>query len=179
MSPEQIAGSQVDHCTDIFSLGIILYEMVTGDRPFQGKTPMELAASIMRDQPLRISRPDAPDRVVAAIERCLVMSAGDRMQSAGSLACELRAITLASTSVAGERSKDEGFWVAVLPFKSTGASPELAALAEGLTEEIAAGLSRFWGTARSAWAGWPRPRPRSTTPLGAAGASRTSCWQSR
>lgn len=141
MSPEQIAGARVDHLTDIFSLGIILHEMVTGHRPFQGKTRMELAASILRDQPPRISRPDAPDRLVAAIERCLVKSAGERMQSAGSLAITLRALASSSTSAGGERSKDEGFWVAVLPFKSTGASPELAAIAEGLTEEVAAGLS--------------------------------------
>jgi TolB-like protein len=116
--------------------------MLTGRRPFQGNTQMELAASIMRDQPPRITRANAPDRLVALVEQCLVKSERERVQSAGSLASSLRATARSPASVP-QRPRDEGFWVAVMRFKFSGTSPELAALAEGLTEEIAACLSQF------------------------------------
>ncbi|HJZ13037.1 MAG TPA: serine/threonine-protein kinase, partial [Acidobacteriota bacterium] len=51
MSPEQIQGKRLDHRSDIFSLGIIFYEMITGRRPFHGDTSAELISSIMRDTP--------------------------------------------------------------------------------------------------------------------------------
>jgi serine/threonine protein kinase len=52
MSPEQITGAEVDHRSDIFSLGILLYEMITGVRPFSGQSHAELASAILRDVPL-------------------------------------------------------------------------------------------------------------------------------
>ena len=147
MSPEQISGAAVDQRTDIFSLGIILYEMTTGRRPFDGKSSAELAASILRDAIPAVTKPDVPANLVKLIEHCLAKKAGDRIQTAQLLATSLRAVKLETAPSAGDPAiarKDEGFWVAVSPFKFTGASPELAALAEGLSEEIVAGLSRFY-----------------------------------
>ncbi len=51
MSPEQVQGRAVDHRTDIFSLGVILYEMASGRRPFEGRSTAELVSSILRDTP--------------------------------------------------------------------------------------------------------------------------------
>jgi len=147
MSPEQISGAAVDQRTDIFSLGIILYEMTTGRRPFDGKSSAELAASILRDTIPAVTKLDVPANLVKLIEHCLAKKAGDRIQTAQLLATSLRAVRLETAPSAGDPAiarKDEGFWVAVSPFKFTGASPELAALAEGLSEEIVAGLSRFY-----------------------------------
>jgi TolB-like protein len=142
MSPEQISGAAVDHRTDIFALGTVLYEMLTGARPFQGTTQMQLAASILRDPMPAIVKPGVPGALVDLIARCLAKNVHDRVSSARVLARELQLIR-GGSAPAASANIPEGFWVAVAAFKSTGASAELAALAEGLTEEIIAGLSRF------------------------------------
>ena len=160
MSPEQIAGRTIDHRTDIFSLGIILYEMSTGRRPFVGTSSAELASAILRDTPPLITevRPDLPADLASIIQRCLEKSVADRFQSAREIRNELRGVNAGGPSVrtsttsssrtaaeadSGVARADEGFWVAVLPFKYSGANAELTALAEGLSEDIVTGLSRF------------------------------------
>ncbi|HSF18899.1 MAG TPA: protein kinase [Vicinamibacteria bacterium] len=160
MSPEQISGRAVDHRTDIFSLGVILYEMATGRRPFLGSSSAELASSILRDtpRPLDELRSDLPAGLAKAIGRCLEKSAADRLRSARDMRDGLRDATAEAPSIqavevpvsrstaaadSGAARADEGFWVAVLPFKYKGANADVAALAEGLSEEIVTGLSRF------------------------------------
>jgi TolB-like protein/Tfp pilus assembly protein PilF len=159
MSPEQVSGRAADHRTDIFSLGIILYEMASGRRPFQGTSSAELISSILRDKPPVVTelRADLPRDLGRLIRRCLEKDTRDRLQSARDLYNELKALrgefasaaTAPATSRAmapadsGATRAEEGFWVAVLPFKYSGNVAELAALAEGLTEDIVTGLSRF------------------------------------
>jgi serine/threonine protein kinase len=144
MSPEQVSGSAVDQRTDIFSLGVVFYEMLTGRRPFQGKSRMDLAASILRDTPPGIAKVDAPFEFVQLIEQCLATGVGERIQSAQLLARALREIKHGSIStVPAPRRGEEGFWVAVLPFQSRGGDSSVPALAEGITAEIITGLSRF------------------------------------
>jgi TolB-like protein len=143
MSPEQISGAVVDHRTDIFALGTILYEMLTGGRPFLGTTHMQLAASILRDPMPAISKPQVPGGLSDLVERCLTKNPDERLASVRLLAKGLQSIDVASGPLSMATPAFEGFWVAVAPFKCTGSSDELGALAEGLTEEIIAGLSRF------------------------------------
>jgi len=159
MSPEQVTGRAVDHRTDIFSLGILLYEMATGQRPFQGHSPAELASSILRDTPPPVTdvRADLPGGLARIIRRCLEKEPRHRVQTARDVANEFRdfgrqpsALPVAavepvrsSAPDSGAARAEEGFWVAVLPFKCRGASAELEALAEGLSEDIVTGLSRF------------------------------------
>ena len=130
MSPEQISGSTVDHRTDIFSIGLLLYEMATGRRPFQGRTHAELAASILRDAPSSLSGTHVPSSVATLVERCLAKRAGDRIQDARGLASELRAVTRSSATAASRPS------IAVLPFANLSADKEQEYFSDGLAEEI-------------------------------------------
>jgi serine/threonine protein kinase/Tol biopolymer transport system component len=91
MSPEQVQGKAVDHRSDVFSLGILLYEMVTGDRPFQGDTPAEVASSILREAPEPVTdrKADLPRDLGKIIRRCLEKEPRKRFQSTLDLANEL------------------------------------------------------------------------------------------
>jgi TolB-like protein len=145
MSPEQIRGSAIDQRTDIFSLGTLLYQLASGHRPFKGHSAAELASAILRDtpQPLRDLRADLPVGLERVIQRCLQKCAADRFPSAQELCNALRSTATSSVADSGAARAEEGFWVAVLPFQYSGANAEITSLAEGLTEDIVTGLSRF------------------------------------
>lgn len=144
MSPEQIAGRRVDHRSDLFSLGIIFYEMPTGTKPFQGKSGTELAASILRDPIPPMIKPGVPAESVKLIEECLAKGVGERIQTARALLDRLRSAGQSGKYAIRRGVADDAFWVAVLPFNCAGANPELMALAEEMTEDIVTGLSRFF-----------------------------------
>jgi TolB-like protein len=172
MSPEQIEVKIVDHRTDVFSLGVLLYEMATGDRPFQGESSPALMSSILKDVPQSVveMRTDLPRHLGRVIGRCLEKDRCDRYQTARDVFNELKALRRESSSSIGatapsqpgaedsspQRAQqssdlgptgsvrhDEGFWVAVLPFQCRAADTAVEALADGLTEDILTGLSRF------------------------------------
>jgi TolB-like protein/Tfp pilus assembly protein PilF len=153
MSPEQVSGRAVDHRTDVFSLGVVLYEMASGRRPFQGSSTAELASAILRDAPPVVTelRPELPPELGRIIRRCLERDPRQRLQTARDVGNELRELERSPSAASrpsvrvdsGASRREEGFWVAVLPFKHRGADPGVEALAEGLTEEIVTGLSRF------------------------------------
>jgi TolB-like protein len=145
MSPEQVEGRMIDHRTDIFSLGTLLYEMATGQKPFQGRSSAELAAAILRDtpRPLGELRAGVPDGLCQVIQRCMQKNAEDRFQSARDVLSGLRGAATAKAEGSSAARAEDGFWVAVLPFEYRGANAEIAALCEGLSEDIVTGLSRF------------------------------------
>ncbi len=91
MSPEQAQGKPLDHRTDIFSMGTVLYEMATGRRPFQGGSSVELASSILKDTPAPISEvnPALPRDLGRIIRHCLEKAPRQRFQTALDLKYEL------------------------------------------------------------------------------------------
>jgi serine/threonine protein kinase len=94
MSPEQVAGRPVDHRTDIFSLGAVLGEMVTGQRTFKRPTAAETMAAIIQDDPPPASslNPAVPANLDRIIQRCLEKSPAARFQSASDLAFALSTV---------------------------------------------------------------------------------------
>jgi Tol biopolymer transport system component len=91
MSPEQAEGRMVDPRSDIFSLGIIFYEMATGERPFQGETKISLISSILRDTPRSVNEINQalPRHLGRIIKHCLAKDPGRRYQSAVDLRNDL------------------------------------------------------------------------------------------
>ncbi|MBZ0266668.1 protein kinase, partial [bacterium] len=92
MSPEQLRGRDVDHRSDLFSLGILLYEVATGARPFAGESSADLVSSILKDTPPPITdtRPDLPPQLAHVVARCLEKDPDRRHASAADIRDELR-----------------------------------------------------------------------------------------
>jgi serine/threonine protein kinase len=87
MSPEQAEGKPLDHRSDIFSLGVLLYELATGERPFSGDTNMSTLSAILKDTPRSVTdvRPDVPRDLARIIKRALVKDPEHRCQTAKDL----------------------------------------------------------------------------------------------
>jgi len=94
MSPEQAAGREVDHRSDIFSLGCILYEAVSGRRAFSGNSSIDTLHKIIHDdpQPLRELDPDVPPELQRIVRKCLAKDPDERYQSAKDMAIDLRTL---------------------------------------------------------------------------------------
>jgi eukaryotic-like serine/threonine-protein kinase len=168
MSPEQVEGKRVDHRTDLFSLGAVLFEMVTGKRAFEGNSLAALAAVIHKDPPSASSlRPEVPATLVELIRHCLAKGPGERTQSARDVLSGLEAqaivpprraaplaawaiaalllmvVVIAGLAILQRTGGGRIHSVAVLPFTSDGSATEAAYLASGLTDGLIAQLAQI------------------------------------
>ncbi len=142
MSPEQARGEDVDHRTDIWSLGVVLYEMLTGRRPFSGDRDMAVIYSILNtdyERPTRL-RADLPVELDECMHKMLAKRRDDRYGSALEVAGDLFALlgiadsgSLTRSIAAATRSQPS---VAVLPFANLSADLEQEYFCDGMAEEI-------------------------------------------
>lgn len=141
MSPEQVQGKPLDHRSDIFSLGVMLYELATGDRPFKGETQAELISSILRDKPREITdvRVDLSDHFGRIVRRCLEKDPTRRYQTALDLRLELEDLQRSGSDESVKRAPS----VAVLPFADMSPEKDQDYFCEGIAEELINGLGRI------------------------------------
>jgi eukaryotic-like serine/threonine-protein kinase len=107
MSPEQVLGQATDERSDLFTLAVIVYEMLTGRHPFSGGAPAEVLASITTRTPpsVRITHSDLPKELDAAFQRGLAKDRARRHQSAATLAADLRRALAAIDARAGDGTR--------------------------------------------------------------------------
>ena len=105
MSPEQAEGLPIDGRSDLFSLGIVLYQLVTGQAPFQGDTSIATMFKIVhqRPQPVREIKPQTPDYLVSIIDKALAKRPAERFQSGQEMAQALRERRVVAAPDAGDR----------------------------------------------------------------------------
>ena len=166
MSPEQIRGARAGAASDLFSLGCILYEMLSGRPPFRGRSASDTVAATLRDEPppLAALSPGLPAAVGAAVARCLEKDPERRSVSAAGLAALLSDAlrgsageSEAETAVGPAPARSDELpapsfpvpaaprSVAVLPLRNVTREPESDYLTEGIAESLIDALSRLGG----------------------------------
>ena len=158
MSPEQLETKPLDHRTDLFSLGIMMYELLTGSRPFRGDSPAALMSSILRDhiRPIAERRPDLPEGVGRVVDGCLKKSPRERIQTASEIHSALQASRRAWESRAAQspqpaatdtmlRPAERAASIAVLAFTDMSASKDQDWFCDGIAEEILNALTPLKG----------------------------------
>ena len=159
MSPEQALGRSVDNRSDIFSLGVVIYEMLTGRLPFAGASSTEIIDRIIHEEPLPIASfaSNAPAEAVRIARKCLEKDRESRYQSARELGTDLRNLkrdiesgavsaypTASQTQTARRtRSRKAIDSLAILPLANAGNDPDTEYLSDGITESIITNLSQL------------------------------------
>ena len=152
MSPEQVEGKPVDHRSDLFSLGTVLYEMATGRRPFTGDSSASVISAILRDATpdVDLERKDLPHHLTRILGRCLAKDPEDRYQRARNLRNDLEEL---------QREVQTGSRTATVP-------PPRPATRRGLGRGLALGAIGILIAAGIAWVlkPWERSEPSGPDP---------------
>ena len=147
MSPEQAEAKLADARSDIFSLGLVLYEMLSGRPAFAGGSTIAVMAAIVRDEPKSLTAPPALQSIVT---RCLRKSPGDRFQSMTQVKDALLAATSGISSPGASVSERQPS-IAVRPFANMSRDADEEYFSDGLAEEIINLLAQIPGRLRSVW----------------------------
>jgi non-specific serine/threonine protein kinase len=145
MSPEQARGEEVDARSDMFSLGVVFYEMATGRQAFPGATSAVVFDAILNRVPTPISRanPQVPAELGRIIETLLEKNRNERRQSAGVLHTELRRLKKEVESGLATAAKPAGKSVAVLYFENLSGAKEDEYFRDGMTEDVITELTQI------------------------------------
>ncbi|HEY7160045.1 MAG TPA: protein kinase, partial [Acidobacteriota bacterium] len=170
MSPEQLRKLPMDARSDLFSFGTMLYEMISGTRPFSGNSAADLTASILKEEPAPLTV-ECPPALIQAISRCLKKDPAERFQTATDLALKLKSAATESVVPRVFPSTQEIPWkklfwiplvvaviaffiwnspwknrsihsIAVMPFINNSTDPNNEYLSDGVTESIIDSLSQ-------------------------------------
>jgi serine/threonine protein kinase/Flp pilus assembly protein TadD len=138
MSPEQAQSADVDARTDIWSLGVMLFEMLTGELPFRGDHEAALLYSIVHEDPRALSSlsPDLPAKVSSIISKALQKDPARRYQTTHELIRDLEKLAASGAPVPRQEKS-----IVVLPFENLSPDPDQEYFSDGLTEEVISDLS--------------------------------------
>jgi eukaryotic-like serine/threonine-protein kinase len=151
MSPEQLRGEQVSVCSDIWALGVVLYEMITGQLPFRGSTAFTLSSAILRESPAPLSA-RVPAGLRRVIQRCLAKEPAERYQHASEVRAALEVPQQARRRTAdvqvgrpaqirAQRGRIRS--LAVLPLENLSPNPEEEYFADGMTDALITTLAQI------------------------------------
>ena len=151
MSPEQTTGEKTDNRTDIWALGVVLYEMATGQAPFQGHYEQAILYSILHEapEPITALRTGIPPELERIANKCLAKRADERYQTVSDLLADLGALKRSRETGEGKRqssgTRDARPSIAVLPFQNRGRDEEDEYFSDGVTEDIISTLGNIEG----------------------------------